>query len=716
MSDEVLAEETPDVSVIIPITKSTRFLGPCLDSLVSQTFNSFEVICVADTACTESLEVLGAYQESDTRIRVIHEVQGGHARLRNRGLAAARGAYVCFLDGNDYVSPELLNHDMKRAHDTNADIVVHDASIFASLSGAVNHSKRHLNTKLLRGAPCPAVFSHRDIPHFILRFISPAPWLKFYRRQFLLENDLTFQEIAYSYDYRFANLTLCCAQRITTLDEQLVFHRTGLVDLEPVDDVRYATCVLQSIESLERGLVDRSLYSTCEQAFSQAALTTIKYVLDTMNVTRRTQLLDRLSRDYPQLLSLLEHEQTWYAQADSYTKARAIKAAVHERNHWAHMESPEPLRPVTPVLPSATPPNVSVIIPAYNAGRWIDDTIASILRQSLKSIEVIVVDDGSTDDTLERLKAWASHDQRVRVFCQPNRGQSVARNAALAFARGSYLQFVDSDDMLEDNALEELYQQAHDNDLDLLFYSGTTFYDEDCDEMPSFNTYYRRKGSYPDVYTGLGLLVAMRRNRDYRASPCMQLMSTNLLKQTGIRFYPGILHEDEAFTFQLIVQARRAAYVDRPYYLRRMRVGSVMTSQPTFAHAYGYYTSWRIVNARVESLRERLSAQDYELLSQLSADLLSAAQKGYRAMAAEQHGAELGLGKYLTGFKKMVMEPCQAQETAAEQKALVAQQRERIAELDKQVNSRAHRMGVALAKPIRILADAKRSLASRLRR
>lgn len=100
---------------------------------------------------------------------------------------------------------------------------------------------------------------------------------------------------------------------------------------------------------------------------------------------------------------------------------------------------------------------ISVIIPAYNSQEYIKDAIESIMRQTLKDIEIILVDDGSTDDTFKICKDYSLMDKRIKVIHQENKGISGARNTGIDNATGEYISFVDSDDTIELNMYEELY-------------------------------------------------------------------------------------------------------------------------------------------------------------------------------------------------------------------------------------------------------------------
>ena len=116
---------------------------------------------------------------------------------------------------------------------------------------------------------------------------------------------------------------------------------------------------------------------------------------------------------------------------------------------------------------------VSVILPVYNVARYLDDTFTSLLNQTLQEMEIIAVNDGSTDNSEEIIKKYAQKDQRIKVFSQKNQGQSVARNLALQHATGEYIYMMDSDDVLANlDALRVCYEYAEQNKADFIFFDG----------------------------------------------------------------------------------------------------------------------------------------------------------------------------------------------------------------------------------------------------
>lgn len=118
---------------------------------------------------------------------------------------------------------------------------------------------------------------------------------------------------------------------------------------------------------------------------------------------------------------------------------------------------------------------VSVIIPVYNVERYLREAIFSIINQSLNEIEIIIVNDGSTDSSFNIIKEFASKDQRIQIISNPNQGLSIARNLGIYRAIGEYIYFFDSDDLLDKDALRKCYNKCQSETLDFLFFDADAF-------------------------------------------------------------------------------------------------------------------------------------------------------------------------------------------------------------------------------------------------
>lgn len=236
---------------------------------------------------------------------------------------------------------------------------------------------------------------------------------------------------------------------------------------------------------------------------------------------------------------------------------------------------------------------VSIIIPVYNAENYLKDCLNSILGQSLKEIEVICVNDGSTDGSLTILKEYESADVRVRVFSQENGGPSNARNTGLNQAVGDFIYFCDSDDYLDKEALSFLYEKAEKEHLDLLFFSAKAVYENQALEqrIPMSESFIRNQALSVTV-TGEEMFRLMVKEQKYTCVVWGYLSRRSHIETHHLRFYPNMLcGEDQIFTFQNLLLAETVSSVTHDFYHRRVREESITTTVQTQRHIEGNVTA-----------------------------------------------------------------------------------------------------------------------------
>ena len=197
---------------------------------------------------------------------------------------------------------------------------------------------------------------------------------------------------------------------------------------------------------------------------------------------------------------------------------------------------------------------VSVIMPIYNVAPYLEETFESVLSQSLRDIEIIAVNDGSTDNSEEIIKKYQQKDARIISFSQENQGQSVARNLALQHATGEYIYMMDSDDVLRNSdVLLTCYNYAKRNHADFVFFDRDLFADDHATiAAPLHSTQYAEENK---LYEGEELLNLMLDTETYNCVVWLLLISRQHLNRLGLSFYPGIIHEDELFTTELMLSS-----------------------------------------------------------------------------------------------------------------------------------------------------------------
>lgn len=222
---------------------------------------------------------------------------------------------------------------------------------------------------------------------------------------------------------------------------------------------------------------------------------------------------------------------------------------------------------------------ISVIIPAYNAEHTIARAVGSLLVQDFNQIEIIIVDDGSTDETYAVCEELAASDMRISVIRKENGGVSSARNAGLDVARGEYVMFLDSDDVLRADALEKMYCAGFD-----LVVGG-------FEKVVGSSVIYSCTPAVSDRFTDPSALcrfldsVIARKHCYLLNSSCFKLYRRSLLTETGLRFDTGLSYgEDKMFVMNFLLHVEKARSVSSVVYSYVIRDGSLSSDESSDMH------------------------------------------------------------------------------------------------------------------------------------
>ncbi|MCD7801515.1 MAG: glycosyltransferase [Clostridiales bacterium] len=661
---KVSENSSPKVSVIIPVCNVERYLGECLDSLLAQTFSDFEIICVDDGSTDSSRSILWEYAARDARIRVLEQNNLTAGVARNRGLSVAQGEYVIFLDGDDFFAPELLESTYQAAVDNQADVVLFDGKRYDSAKEQILENTHFLRRDLV---PIASVFSRRDIPDNIYRIINPAPWTKLFSRAFLISTGLQFQALPNANDFYFILAALALADRICAVKEDLVYYRINAKTSTQSGKHRDPLCFLKAITALYDLLNDRGVYEEIKNAFTHIALSTTLYNLRTVQTDQaRWNILDALGQENVLRMGLLSIEMEENEENDvkrlAKKMAQSVSSAViqYERTKatWK-MEPPQLVVPYRADIPAL----VSVLVPVYNAAPYLNQTLSSLTDQSLREIEIICINDGSTDDSLDVLRQWAERDSRISVYTQKNMGQACSRDFAIQAATGEYIYFMDSDDWLEPDALEQLYDRASRDRLDVVYFDAVSFFEDEslCDEHAALANSYIRSDSYDQVYDGPSLFTMLQFKGEYYPSPCLQFLRRGFVCEHKLQFHVGTIHEDNAFTFAAILNAKRVSHIHRSFFHRRIHSKSTMTTQISFRNSYGYFAGYVDMFHTFLEVEPKLNQDAHAAAENRLCTILRNAQDCYRKMPVEQWDSELGLGTDYRLFYDLVRRPAELQ-------------------------------------------------------
>lgn len=218
-------------------------------------------------------------------------------------------------------------------------------------------------------------------------------------------------------------------------------------------------------------------------------------------------------------------------------------------------------------------PKISIVVPVYNCEKYISNCINSILEQSFKDFELILVDDGSSDRSFEICESFAKKDNRVRAIHQPNSGVSRARNRGLDEAKGEYIGFVDGDDCVDKEMYERLYKNLADNNADISICGIVNYF------VKKDGTTEKVRQSPVDgfwIFSGEQALKEALQSRLYSVNPVNKLFKRELFDK--LRYPEGKISEDAFLIPVVISKAGKVVYDSKPMYYYLRRENSITTS------------------------------------------------------------------------------------------------------------------------------------------
>lgn len=216
---------------------------------------------------------------------------------------------------------------------------------------------------------------------------------------------------------------------------------------------------------------------------------------------------------------------------------------------------------------------ISVVIPVYNVEKYLSECLDSVVNQTYKNLQIILVDDGSTDFSGKICDVYAEKDNRITVVHQKNAGAGAAKNTGLELIDGDYFSIIDSDDYIELDMYEKMVNSLEKYNADIVQCLFRNVYVND-----SFDRKYKIKGNYPKLLTSKSFLKEYLYDWKY-AIFANKVFKSSLLKE--IRFPVGRKIDDEFFTYKLVCNAKKVVNIDNILYNYRMRKTSVMNENDT---------------------------------------------------------------------------------------------------------------------------------------
>lgn len=278
------------VSLVIPVYNSAPYLRQCLDSVIDQTYRMLDIVCVNDGSTDNSLAILEEYAARDDRIRVFSKANEGKgaASARNLGLQESIGEYIQFIDSDDFFEPDMVETLVSKAINTDADVVICRGQIFDDERQCVTGKLPHPD---LQYAPNKPAFHWKDCPEYICEIADNYAWNKLFRRQLLIDNDLSFTPIPISDDQDISMLAPIVAERVAVVDRALINYRVGTGKSQCDTQTKHPEAAYEGTYSVVKRLKKMGVYETVKQSYCNVAIRLMREYFDRMTELDKVKFL-----------------------------------------------------------------------------------------------------------------------------------------------------------------------------------------------------------------------------------------------------------------------------------------------------------------------------------------------------------------------------------------------------------------------------------------
>ena len=563
--------EHPKVSVVVPVYNVEDYLNEAMDSLVNQTLQDIEFICVNDGSTDGSLAILREYAALDGRIRILDGPNGGYGKAMNRGIDAARGEYVGILEPDDFVPCEMFEELYRAAKENDVDFVKADFYRFrVNPDGSLRKQFFQLSNdnSFYNRVLCPG--EEQQCFGFVMNTWSGIYKLDFLNRWHIRHNETPGASYQ---DNGFFFQTFCCAERALFVDKPYYMNRRDNPGSSMFSSGK-VYCVTQEYAFIEDWLKSQpGFWEKYSKVFYWKKFSNFLVTYRRIAPQLQREYLHHLKDEFeaPLVQGLIDEE----LFGDSWMwRLREI------------VEDPDAF---------ADHVRVSVVMPVYNAERYLREAIDSALGGNDIPVELICVDDGSTDGSLAILREYEERDPRVHVISQENAGAGAARNAGLEVARGDYLSFLDADDLFEPSMLRKAYDEARLYGADIVVF-GCDEYLEETGEYTS-TPWAMKKDLLPAHQPFAGSEIDANVFGAFVGWTWDKLFRADFVRENGLKFQELRTTNDMLFTFSAIVKAERIATMGEVLVHRRVYAGSLSTTREK---------SWRCFHEALLALRRQL--------------------------------------------------------------------------------------------------------------
>ena len=510
-------------SIIVPVYKAEKYIKECINSILNQTFNDFEILCVDDCGEDNSIKIIEEYAKTDSRIKIFYQPKNlGVAAARNLAVEKATGKYIFNVDADDWIDKNtlsILNYHFKNS---GAESIWFDGYKYYQLENKLDDKPVHDRK----------ITGFIDLIPDILPVYSDMCGMKAYTLESIRRINLKWPVgIKLDEDGEFYFKYYCHYPRVYSINNCLYYYR------------KHSESAASQYEKGENSFI----------VDSYKVIKNIKDYYKTLGVYELYKVT---------LLKLIENRIKFCKNANFSNEN--LKSTL---DFYNDMNFPEEYQN----FEFNKQPLVTVVVPFYNVEPYIEKCIKSIMEQSYGNIEILCIDDCGQDNSVEIVKNLAKKDPRIKLIRhKKNKGLGGARNTGLKKASGEYILFVDSDDWISSNCISSVVNKMNSTGANSVWFKAD-FWLDSCNQKKAmdFNTYFLnlKEGYYVIDHNNISSFIIATWNKAYR---------TDFLRKNKLNWRENIIYEDVEFYWKMFTLSPIVYILDKHLYIYRQRPDSIM--------------------------------------------------------------------------------------------------------------------------------------------
>lgn len=286
------------ISIIIPIYNAEKYLKRCLNSLITQSLNDIEIICINDGSTDSSLKILEEYAKNDKRIKLYSQINSGQGMARNYGINLAQGEYISFIDADDFIDKDFCLNMYNRAKEDNTEITMCCVRLYDDeKENYLPDNDKWILSSLVQAGFLNKCFSFEDTKKYYFDQILGVPWNKIYKTNFIKENNLKFPEYVKSEDYPFFYDAWIKINRANICYEKLYNYRQNNL-LSDSNTTIYGCNFIKHFETIEQIIKNAGYWDELRIPFLNKKISGLEYCYNRTAGAYKENLYESIKEEY----------------------------------------------------------------------------------------------------------------------------------------------------------------------------------------------------------------------------------------------------------------------------------------------------------------------------------------------------------------------------------------------------------------------------------